>query len=149
MLVCYVFSLESSHRGHSNKYKQHTSINITKKITLNYSKYSKCLQLLECFLRTQEQVNKFEIAVVNEPSVFEPMVFYCIVYTDMVKHRCDDVLNSRRKVYLKQRIGGLLSFKKLSFTFVSVFFCRHKFGNVAACGKMAEKYGSVPMHIKS
>ena len=35
-----MFSLESPHRGDSNEYTQHTSINIIKKITLNYSKYN-------------------------------------------------------------------------------------------------------------
>ena len=40
MKVCYVFSLESPHRGDSNEYTQHTIINMKKKITLNYPKYT-------------------------------------------------------------------------------------------------------------
>ena len=59
-----MFSLESPHRGDSNEYTKHTIFNIKKKITLNYF-----------FLGTQERVR---IAVVNEPSVFEPLKFYCI-----------------------------------------------------------------------
>ena len=39
MKVCCVCSLESPHGGDSNEYKQHTIINIKKKITLNYPKY--------------------------------------------------------------------------------------------------------------
>ena len=38
MKVCCAFSLESPRRGDSNKYTQHTIINIKKKIILNYSK---------------------------------------------------------------------------------------------------------------
>ena len=34
--VCCVFSLESHQRGDSNNYKQYTSFNIKKKVTLNY-----------------------------------------------------------------------------------------------------------------
>ena len=40
MMVCCVFSLESPHRGDFNEYKQHNSISIIKKISLNYSKYN-------------------------------------------------------------------------------------------------------------
>ena len=36
-----MFSFESPHHGDSNEYKQHTIINIKKKITLNYPKYNK------------------------------------------------------------------------------------------------------------
>ena len=38
MKVCYVFSLESPDRGDSNEYKQHTIINIKRKIALKLSK---------------------------------------------------------------------------------------------------------------
>ena len=70
--VCCVFSLESPHRGDSNGYTQYTIFNIKKKISLSYPKsaamgfYSKRLK------------NEFETAMVNEPSVFEPLKFYCI-----------------------------------------------------------------------
>ena len=67
-----MFILESPHRGDSNEYTQYTIFNIKKKITLNYSKsapmgfFSKGLK------------KEFETAVVNEPSVFKPLKFYCI-----------------------------------------------------------------------
>ena len=70
--VCCVFSLESPHRGDSNEYTQYTIFNIKKKITLNYPKSAAmgfCSKVLK---------NGFETAMVNEPSVFEPLKFYCI-----------------------------------------------------------------------
>ena len=72
MKVCCVFSLESPHRGDSNEYTQYTIFNMNKKNTINYPKcaatgfFSKGLK------------NEFETAVINEPSVFEPLKFYCI-----------------------------------------------------------------------
>ena len=54
MKVYCVFSLESSHRGDSNGYKQHTIFNIKKKEknTLNYPKSA----TVGFFLGTQERV---------------------------------------------------------------------------------------------
>ena len=66
-----MFSLESPHRGDSNEHTQYTIFNMNKKNTINYPKssakgfFSKGLK------------NEFETAVVNEPSVFEPLKFYC------------------------------------------------------------------------
>ena len=66
-----MFSLELPHRGDSKEYTQYTVFNMNKKITLNHPKsaamgfYSKGLK------------NEFETAVVNEPSAFEPLRFYC------------------------------------------------------------------------
>ena len=65
-----MLSLESPHRGNFNEYTQYTIFSIKKKITLYYPKstpmgFSKGLK------------NEFETAVVNEPSVFEPLKFYC------------------------------------------------------------------------
>ena len=71
MKVCCVFSLESPHRGDSNESTQYTIFSIEKKITLNYRKSAAmgfCAKGLK---------NEFETAVVNEPSVFEPLKFYC------------------------------------------------------------------------
>ena len=73
-----MFSLESPHRGNSNEYTQYTVFNMNKKNTINYPKstatgfFSKGLK------------NEFQTAVVNEPSVFEPLKFYCI------SSLCDD-----------------------------------------------------------
>ena len=65
MKVCCVFLLESPHRGDSNERTQYTIFNIKKKITLNYPKSAAmgfCAKGLN-----------------NEPSVFEPLKFYCMI----------------------------------------------------------------------
>ena len=64
MKVYCVFSLESPHRGDSKEYTQYTIFNMKKKNPLNYPK-STALGLK----------NEFETAVVNEPSVSEPLMF--------------------------------------------------------------------------
>ena len=54
------------------EYTQYTIFNIKMKITLNYPKSAAmgfCAKGLK---------NKFETAVVNEPSVFELLKFYCM-----------------------------------------------------------------------
>ena len=70
MMEC-VFSLESPHRGDSNEYTQNTIFNMKKKNTLNYPK-SAAMGFFSKGLK-----NEFETAVVNEPSVFEPLKLYC------------------------------------------------------------------------
>ena len=72
MKVCCVFLLESPHRGNSNENTQYTIFNMNKKNTLNYPK-SAAMGFFPKGLK-----NEFETAVVNEPSVFEPLKFYCI-----------------------------------------------------------------------
>ena len=67
-----MISLESPHRGDSNEYTQYTIYNMNKTNTLNYPK-SAATDLFSKGLK-----NEFETAVVNEPSVFEPLKFYCI-----------------------------------------------------------------------
>ena len=66
-----MFSLESPHRGDSSEYTKYTIFNIKKKIVraklsqiCSYGSFSKGLK------------NEFETAMVNEPSVFEPLKFY-------------------------------------------------------------------------
>ena len=71
MKVCCVFSSESPHRGDSNEYIQYTIFNIKKNIILNYPK-SAAIGFCSKGLKKE-----FETAVVNEPSVFEPLKFYC------------------------------------------------------------------------
>ena len=71
MTVCCVFTLESPHRGDSNEYIQYIIFNMNKKNTLNYPK-SAAMGFFSKGLK-----NEFETAVVNEPSVFEPLKFYC------------------------------------------------------------------------
>ena len=75
MKVFYVFSLELPHAGDSNGYTQHTIFNIKKKITQNYFKYNDICSF-EIFGLVLK--NKFETAMVNEPSVFKPLKFHCI-----------------------------------------------------------------------
>ena len=52
MKVCCVFSLESPHRGDSNKNTQYTILNMNKKNTLNYPKSA----TMGLFLRPQKRV---------------------------------------------------------------------------------------------
>ena len=67
-----MFSLASPHRGDSNEYTQYTILNIIQKITQNYPKFA----IMGFFSKGLEK--EFETAVANEPSVFEPLKFYCI-----------------------------------------------------------------------
>ena len=73
MKVCCVFTLESPHRGDSNEYTHYTVFNMNMKNTLNYPT-SAAIGFFSKGLK-----NEFETAVVNEPSVFEPLKFYCIM----------------------------------------------------------------------
>ena len=74
MKVCCVSSLESPHRGDSNEYTQYTIFNIKKKITQNDSTSA----AMGFFSKGPK--NEFEKAVVNEPSVLEPLKFYCSLF---------------------------------------------------------------------
>ena len=67
-----MFSLESPHRGDSDEYTQYTIFNIKKKITLNDSTSA----AMGFFSKGPK--NEFETAMVNKPSVFDPLKFYCI-----------------------------------------------------------------------
>ena len=62
-----MFSLDSLHQ---------TIIRIKKKITLNYPKYVNFCSYGMFFSVLKDE---FEIAMVNEPSVVEPLKFYCIL----------------------------------------------------------------------
>ena len=73
MKVYYVFPLESPHRGDSNVYTIYTIFSIKEKITLNYSKPAS----MRFFPRGSRTSS--EIAMVNKPSVFEALKFYCIM----------------------------------------------------------------------
>ena len=63
--------LESPHRGDFNENTQYTIFNVKE----NQLKLSKTCSLI-CFKGLKD---KFETAVVNEPSVFEPLKFYCTI----------------------------------------------------------------------
>ena len=75
MNVHCVFSLESPHRGDSIEYTQYTIFNMKKKTTLNYPK-SAAMGFFSKGLK-----NEFETAMVNEPSVFERLKFFCNLVT--------------------------------------------------------------------
>ena len=60
---------------YSLEYTQHAIINIKKKITQNYPKYN---NVCSYGIFPQGLKNEFKKAVVNEPSVFEPLNFYCM-----------------------------------------------------------------------
>ena len=69
-----MFSLQSSHQGDSNEYTQYTIFNTKKKITLDYPKSA--AMGLKTFSKGLKK--EFETAVVNVPSVFRPLKFYCL-----------------------------------------------------------------------
>ena len=62
-----MFSLVSPHQGDSNEYKQCTIFNTKKKFTLNFPKSAAVI------IFSKGLKNKFETAVVKEPSLFEPL----------------------------------------------------------------------------
>ena len=86
MKVYCVFSLESPHRGDSNKYKQHTIFNIKKK------KSRLIIRSLSLCDFSDGLKNAFERAVVDEQSVFEPLKFYCM-FTEVTLLTCTCIYN--------------------------------------------------------
>ena len=66
-----MFSLESPQRGDSNEYTQYTISQYKKEIHPELS------QICNYGICSKGPKNKFEPAMVNEPSVFEPLKFYC------------------------------------------------------------------------
>ena len=66
-----MLSLESHDRGDSKEYTQYTIFNIQKKITLNYPKSA-----FMGFCSKRPKI-EFETALIYEPSVLEPLKFYC------------------------------------------------------------------------
>ena len=74
-----MFSLESPHRGNFNEYTKYTIFNI--KEEENHPKLS---QICSYGIFSKGLQNEFETAVVNEPSEFEPLKFYCICCHEIV-----------------------------------------------------------------
>ena len=66
-----MFSLESPQRGDSNEYTQYTISQYKKE---NHPKLS---QICNYGICSKGPKKEFETAVVNKPSVFEPLKFYC------------------------------------------------------------------------
>ena len=73
MKVYYVFSLESPQRGDSNEYTYYSIFQYKKE------NIPKLPQICNYGICSKGLKNKFETAVVNEPLVFEPSKFYCIL----------------------------------------------------------------------
>ena len=71
MKVYCVFSLESPQRGDSNEFTQYT---ISQYKNENHPKLC---QICNYGICSKGPKNAFETAVVNGPSVFEPLKFYC------------------------------------------------------------------------
>ena len=69
-----MFSLESPQRGDSNEYTQYTIAQYKRE---NDPKLSQICNYRICSKGLKKE---FKTAVVNEPSVFEPLKFYCILY---------------------------------------------------------------------
>ena len=80
MKVCCLFSLEPPHQGNSYEYTKYTIINTV--IKIKKENQPKLFQIYNnvCPIRICLGLkNEFEIAVVNESSVFELLIFYCII----------------------------------------------------------------------
>ena len=69
-MLCVLIRIASrASRGDSNEFTQYIILNIKKKITLNYPKSA----AMRFFFKRLK--NKFKTAMVNKPSVFEPLKF--------------------------------------------------------------------------
>ena len=65
-----MFSLELPHRGSSNEYTQYTIFNVK-----NHPRLSK---ICSYGFFSKKLKNAFKTAMINEPSVLEPLKVYCI-----------------------------------------------------------------------
>ena len=66
-----MFTLESPRQGDSKEYTKYTIFNIKEE------NHSKLFQIFSYGTFSKGLNYEFETAVVNEPSVFEPLKFYC------------------------------------------------------------------------
>ena len=69
-----MFSLELPHRGDSNLNIQYTISQYEK------GNHPKLSQIWSNGICSKGPKNEFETAVVNKPSVFEPLKFYCVIF---------------------------------------------------------------------
>ena len=83
-----MFSLESPNRGHSNEYTHNTIFNMKKE------KPPQLSQICSYGIFSNGLKNKFETAMVNEPSMFEPLKFYCIYIFGVILKRESDLFYS-------------------------------------------------------
>ena len=75
-----MFLLESPHLGDSNEYTQLTVFKIKKE------NHIKSFQICSQEIFSKGLKNEFETAMVNEPSEFEPLKFYCMLSIIVVQH---------------------------------------------------------------
>ena len=71
-----MLSLESPRRGDSNEYTKYTISGYKK------GNQPKLNQICNYGICSKGPKNEFQIAMINEPSVFEPLKFYCIKKRD-------------------------------------------------------------------
>ena len=93
MMVYCVSSLESPHGGDSNEKTKYIIFNIKK----NHPKLS---QICSYGIFSKGLKNEFETAVVNKPSVFEPLKFYC-----SLRSVCELLQVGRKKVFGLLEVG--------------------------------------------
>ena len=74
-----MLALESPHQGDSNEYTHYTIFNIKKK------KSTLIILKLPLYGFSKGLKNEFETAVVDEPSVFKPLKFYCININNIIQ----------------------------------------------------------------
>ena len=75
-----MFSLETPHRDDCNEYTRYTIFNKQKKKKLKLS------QIFSCWNFSNGLKNEFETAVINDPSVFKPLKFYCLLQYETFLH---------------------------------------------------------------
>ena len=90
-----MYSLESPQRGDSNKYTQYSISQYKKEI------HPKLSQICNHGICSKGPKNEFESAVVNEPSVFEPLKFYCI------RMRSLQVMYTEMEIFSKQSLPSI------------------------------------------
>ena len=73
-----MFSLESPHRGDSNEYTQYAISQYEKE------NHPTLFQNCSYGILSKGLKDEFETAVANEPSVFEPLKFYCTSFDCIV-----------------------------------------------------------------
>ena len=67
-----MFLLESPRPGDSNEYTKYAIFN------MNKENHPKLFEIRSYGIFSKGLKNEFESVIVNEPSVFEPLKFYCI-----------------------------------------------------------------------
>ena len=80
-----MLSLELPQRGDSTEYTQYTISQYKKE---NHPKSSQICNYRIC---SKGPKNEFETVMVNKPSVFEPLKFYCIWIELLRKNTCDSL----------------------------------------------------------